>query len=248
MDTKLGRTLPILMYHHVAEPSRSAKVRGLYVTPRQLDWQIRCLKKKGYQFVNFKILSINKDPLKNSPSINTPRQIVLTFDDGYSDNFRNAFPVLKKHEITAVIFPVVGDIGKKQVIWPENDDQLPVDLLTEKEIQEMYHAGIEFGSHLYDHTHLSAQNNKMILEQLSCSKIILEKILQDSVVSVAYPFGAYNDEVLKATAEAGYQYGLTTVSGINDSDQSRLTLKRIAAKGNKAHHYIRFINQLRRFS
>ncbi len=242
MEKNLGRTLPILMYHHIAKPSSSVKVRGLYVTPQQFDWQIRWLKQAGFEFINFRKLA---EQAKSVSSQIPPRQIILTFDDGYADNYRNAFPILKQYGITAVIYPVVGDLGKQQVVWPKNDEQRPVDLMTENEIQEMSQAGIEFGSHLMNHIHLARQNPKAIREQLSRSKDVLEGLLDTPILSVAYPFGDYNSEVLEATAQVGYQYGVTTVSGANEATQPCLELKRVSIKGHKFHHRWRFMRQLR---
>ncbi|MBF0287309.1 MAG: polysaccharide deacetylase family protein [SAR324 cluster bacterium] len=237
-----GNLLPILMYHHIAEPPRAVKVRGLYVTPKQFEWQIQCLKEAGFEFTNFrKLTNQNGEQFSTSSS---KRQIILTFDDGYLDNYENAFPILRHYGITAVIYPVVGAIGKKKVIWKENDEQYPVDLMTKNAIQEMHQAGVEFGSHLYDHMHLEQQTQASIQNQLCRSKEILENILGEDVLSVAYPFGSYSSTVLQATAEAGYQYGLTTVSGINTAQQPHLELKRTAIKGNRLHHRWTFMKQL----
>lgn len=233
--------LPILMYHHIASPPRSVKIRGLYVTPKQLDWQIRGLKQAGFEFINFQKLA----QAENSPSASFQRPIILTFDDGYQDNYQNAFPILQKHGITAVIYPVVGAIGKKQVIWEENEEPFPVDLMTAEEIKTMSKGGVEFGSHLWHHIHVNRYSAQETQEQLSHSKKKLEEILGMSVLSVAYPFGAYNESILQAAAQAGYCYGVTTDPGVNASPGSHLALQRISVKGHKLHHRWYFTKLIR---
>ncbi len=236
-----GDSLPILMYHHIAKPPRSVKVRGLYVTPQQFEWQIQRLQEAGFEFTNFRQLANqnNQESTDSSPK----RQIVLTLDDGYLDNYENAFPILQQYGITAVVYPVMGAIGKKQVVWKENDEQHPVDLMTEEAIQKMHQAGIEFGSHLCDHIHLAEHTEEIIQDQLYRSKEILEHILGERVLSVAYPFGSYDSKVLQIAAKTGYQYGLTTISGINTMQPS-LELKRTAIKGHRLHHRWKFMKQL----
>ncbi len=240
----LGSPLLILMYHHVASPPPSAKVRGLYITPTQLDWQVRQLKQAGFKFVNFRILAERQmASRKQEPS--SP-EVILTFDDGYTNNYHSAFPIFQRHQITATIYPVVGSIGKHQVIWEENDAQTPVDLMNSEQIQEMHDAGIEFGSHFWDHIHADRQDAATIKTQLTQSKTELERIIGVPVVSVAYPYGAYNQTVLDAAAQVGYSYGVTTVSGWNGKETSCVELRRFSVTGNKWYHPLQFKRRLRK--
>ena len=54
VDPDNRQLLPLmLMYHHIAPPPEGARIRGMYVTPEQFDWQLGWLKRRGYEFVTF---------------------------------------------------------------------------------------------------------------------------------------------------------------------------------------------------
>ena len=100
-------TVPILMYHYIndGEPSRSR----LGVSPKSFERQMRFLKEHKYN-----VLALDElvDLIKYKKSL-PPNTIAITFDDGYLDNYTNAFPILKKYELPAAIFVVINMIGKR---------------------------------------------------------------------------------------------------------------------------------------
>ena len=98
---RIGYTHPrILMYHMIKEPIKNAKFNKLRVSPKMFEWQIRYLKKNGFTFLTMKELIEKKDNLPK-------KTVVITFDDGYEDNYLNAFPILKKYNAKATIYLVV---------------------------------------------------------------------------------------------------------------------------------------------
>lgn len=238
---RIHQGILILMYHHIDVPHKSVRVKGLYVTPKQFDWQIGLLKRSGFEFINFKIL---EERLKQKVPNGNTLQVIITFDDGYADNYQYAYPILQRHNVTAVIYPVVGDIGKRDLVWTENDEQFPVSLMSVENIREMRQGGIEFGSHCLEHVHLDRLTTDAILPQLQSSKKTLESITGESVLSVAYPYGAYNQDVLKAAHQTNYSYGVTTRPGINTAEVSMLELHRYSVKGSKWYHRWQFRKQL----
>lgn len=239
----IGVELTILMYHHITKPPPNVQIRGLYTTPSQFEGHIRYLLKTGFSFTNFQTL----DAQQRAGTLNTSEKwTILTFDDGFLDNYQNAFPILKKYQVPAVIFPVVGNLGQTQVVWPESDEKTPMDLVSEHQLREMQEEGIEIGSHLMDHIHLDQKSEPVIREQLEQSKIQLEQILDKAVRTIAYPFGAYSPTVLAMTKEAGYRFGVTTVSGKNSATQPNLELKRVSVKGNKLYHPWQFKKQIQK--
>src|SRR3989338_5209539 len=104
--------VPILCYHRICPMEEVGKdSRSLCVTPKQFERQMFLLKALGYQPTTLQELSAHLKDQKNIKK----RSIVLTFDDGYEDNYTYAFPLLKKYSFPATIFLVTDWIGKKNV-------------------------------------------------------------------------------------------------------------------------------------
>jgi peptidoglycan/xylan/chitin deacetylase (PgdA/CDA1 family) len=227
------------MYHHIAVPPAGVRLRGLYTTPRQFDGHLRWLKKQGVAFTTFgKLVSGEQSACS--------RLVMLTFDDGLHDNFTEALPILRRHDVPAVVYPVMNELGRRGVVWPEATDQTPADLISENEIREMQRHGIEFGSHLLEHTHLTTHSADEQNRQLVESKTALQSILAGDVLSVAYPYGDIDAEGAARAAAAGYRFGMTTVEGTNDRDSNPMLLNRVPAKGSKIHHPLKFRRAVRR--
>jgi len=227
----------ILTYHHVAEPPPRVRIRGLYVTPAQFRRQIAWLKKKGARFRTFQQLASRS---RKKPGGSHRFDAVLTFDDGHLDNYSQAFPILRQFEIPAVVYPVVGDLGKQNIFWDQSVDKHPVNILEPEHIIEMANEGIEFGSHLMHHIHLTRQEPDKQSWELKTSKAVLENILQKPVFSVAYPYGDWDENVADRAQKAGYRFGVTTSPGIAERTGNPWTLKRNAVKGSKFYHPLKF--------
>src|SRR5438105_14044459 len=96
------RRLPILMYHKVDElPPGSSDTN--YVRPAQFAEQVAALRQWGFEPITF-ARWLSRDALP-------PRPIILTFDDGYRDFERNAWPVLEANGVPATVFLVSSRIG-----------------------------------------------------------------------------------------------------------------------------------------
>ncbi|MEQ1802705.1 MAG: polysaccharide deacetylase family protein [Gammaproteobacteria bacterium] len=229
----------ILMYHHCAPLPPGAAIRGLYVTPRQFAWQMDWLTRRNVHFCTFNDLQAVESAAPDRP------RVVVTFDDGLRDVYENAFPVLAERRIPAVVFPVVGDIGKSGVVWNENKDKSPQALMSEAQIREMADAGTEFGSHLWEHRNASRLAPAELREQLTRSRDDLSRITGRATTSIAYPYGDYSPEVVAETARAGYRYAVTTKEGSNRG-APLLELRRYAIKGVSLLHPLRFIRTMRR--
>ena len=131
--------------------------------------------------------------------------IIITFDDGDKSIYQHAFPILKKHAVRAVVFLIVGYIGKH--------DQWDISLagrrsphLSWDEIMEMKNWGMIFGSHTMSHRNLTRMREDEIAYELHESKRILENRL-GSVECISYPFNRTNSEIVEHARRAGYKYG-----------------------------------------
>lgn len=108
--------LLVLMYHRVlpaAHPDRAIEQPGMYVSPETLDMHLAVLK-RHFQLVHLDDWLSDAGAGRPLPS----QACVLTFDDGWRDNFEHAFPVLRKHVAPATIFLVSTMTGTAQVFWP----------------------------------------------------------------------------------------------------------------------------------
>jgi len=108
-----GRHIVVFVYHRVHPGKGNARVAN--ICPEEFEKQIRYLK------INFDIYSIDKliNVLKNNQIDNEGIKniAVVTFDDGYKDNYVYAYPILKKYKIPASIFLITDYIGKGKLFW-----------------------------------------------------------------------------------------------------------------------------------
>ncbi len=203
--TRAAGTLPILLYHRVGPESDP-----LTISIDRFREDMQYLAESGYRTITLE--QAREHLLGNKPILGNP--ILLTFDDGYLNNYTNAFPILRQYSMVASFFIITGMIGQ------ENRIAIP-------QLREMTSAGMSFGSHTVSHRPLAELADDEPSRELVQSKSALEDILGKTVDFIAYPCGSYNQNVLQATHDAGYQGGLTTRMGFADSQENFLTLDRI---------------------
>lgn len=172
----------ILMYHSI-QPEPLNKYKDLYVSPDDLENQFKIINELGIttSFVN----EINSGG------------IYITFDDGYEDNYTNAFPLIIKHNVKVTIFMIADFIGKKGY-------------LTESQIKEMADSGlVSIQSHTATHPDLTLLDSEQLYYELYSSKQKLEDITGQIVDVISYPYGKY-DSIVTDLASQIYSIGVTT--------------------------------------
>ncbi len=196
--------IPILAYHRVIDKNTDAGKHGTYIQIKQLDEQFRYLKRKGYTTITFGDLSnINHFDQRK-------KYLILTFDDGYEDNYILVFPLLIKYSLKAVIFLVTHE---KSNIWDIKDEGRTFPLLKKEQIIEMSRLGVEFGAHSMTHPDLTAIKPEEARKEIRNSKLSIEEMIKKDVISFAYPYGKVNNEIKQIVNEEGFQYGVASVSG-----------------------------------
>jgi peptidoglycan/xylan/chitin deacetylase (PgdA/CDA1 family) len=209
--------LPILMYHSIIQNVSEKGKHNIYVTLKNINKQLRYLKNNGYETITFRDISEGK--VKNFN-----KKIILTFDDGYEDNYNLLFPILKELNFTAVIYLVPRQTYNK---WGVDEGEPRKNLMSKAQILEMHAFGIEFGGHTCTHIDLSrASDTDLKTEVFDCKKEI-ESYIPVKCISFAYPFGGLNEKVKSETKAAGYEYGIATKSGPIDFDVDPFQIRRI---------------------
>jgi peptidoglycan/xylan/chitin deacetylase (PgdA/CDA1 family) len=199
-----GRKIPILMYHAIADVPTTS-LTDLFVRPAELEAHLKYLADNGFQTITF-------EDLDNITSFEKP--VMLTFDDGYKDNYDILFPLLKKYNQKATIF-VITDTR-----WSAN-------YISTEEIAEMSASGhVSIQSHTESHPDLTTLGKSALESEMSESKAIIEKITGKDVVAVSYPTGKQNAAVSAAAAEH-YRYAVLASGGKFTCGDDTLLMKRI---------------------
>jgi peptidoglycan/xylan/chitin deacetylase (PgdA/CDA1 family) len=162
----------------------------MFVRVQEFDDQMKYMKDHGYQCITF-------DDLPNIRNYDKP--FIITFDDGYEDNFYNVYPILQKYDFKAVIYMVTEYIDKGSFLKTAQ-----IKAMTDR---------IRFGSHTVSHELLSTLQPAEIERQLKESKETLQALTGQKIDAIAYPFGDYNDTVLELTGKY-YTYGALMGGGM----------------------------------
>lgn len=211
----------ILAYHSISHNRKDS----LTVQVSEFENQMAWLHRKGYRSITLAEYMSNN--FKKGEQI-----VIITFDDGYSDNYHCAFPILKKYGFVATIFLVSDYVNTDHVFhWdvPKISSQLPSSLyhiVGWDQVHEMADAGIEFGSHSCTHPELTKISQELCKEEIHRSRSDIQNNLGCEVVSFSYPRGNLNQQTIQIVKDAGYSCAIVTPprSGI---PLSNYTLRRV---------------------
>ncbi len=229
--------LVILMYHKVNPDPRQGGL-GLRVPPSKFDRQMKYLKTRG-----FTVLDMDSafSHLRDGHPL-PPKPVVITFDDGYRDNYDFAWPILKKYGFCATVYHVVNATGGYNFFDADRGSQPRSPMLGWEEIREMAASGtITFGVHTLDHCALTRLNTEEASRQIIGAKEVLEKELGCPADHFCYPYGAYNQQLAEMVEAAGFKTAVTCVRGVNQPGEDPFALKRIRITGNLSHRKFIYI-------
>lgn len=207
---KAQKDLPVLMYHRVIDDKKYAGVYDTHVTLENFEKQMKYIKDNGYEAITFE--DIANGEYKNRFN---KKYVVITFDDGYKDNLKNALPILKKYNLKAVLFYVTDETYNK---WDTDVENRPkekkFELMDLEEIKELYGSGlIEIGGHTTTHLDMPLIEREKLKKDLEESRDKIEKITGKKPVSFAYPWGRNNETCREVVEEVGYKFAVSTESG-----------------------------------
>jgi len=215
--------IPVLMYHSIGSNDVLFTVK-----PEEFARQMKYLKDNQYQVINLAKLV---ESLKSDRPL-PKKNIVLTFDDGYQDNYLNVWPILKKYNFPATIFLATGLIGREI----NNSQNILLSALKWSEIKEMHQSGlIDFEPHTVNHQESSQ-------EEIIDSKKIIEEKLGKKCYFFAYPRGYYDEAAINILKNNGFKAARTVEAGKVNKGDDLFKLKRISV--NSTTSFIQFKTNL----
>lgn len=220
----MKKSVPVLMYHHVSP------VEGMInVSPANFEDQLKWLSRRGYRS-----LSCDEFAAHLAGETAPARSVLITFDDGYLDNWVYAYPLMKRYGFHGVIFLVTSWIGDGPVRPHLGQDSLPQTpahrecedlieagradevMLRWSEIAAMRSDGVfEFHSHTHTHTRwdlgLEKENkNQHMQHELQASREVLQEKLGSVSEHFCWPQGYFDEDYTRLAQEAGFRYLYTT--------------------------------------
>lgn len=212
-------TIPILLYHHVADEA------GLwYVSTQHFNDQMRFLNAQGFNSVS---MEHYLDHVQNDTPL-LKQSIVLTFDDGYLDNYLYAFPVLRRYGLRATFFIIAERVGQPgYMTWPQ--------------IIEMQNAGMEIGAHTLTHPLLTRHAASVAFWEIAASRwsIFAHTNVLPSVF--AYPYNDHNEQVVRLAHMAGYRAALIVSPHMGDTPGDLFRIPRLTIGNGSGIHMFAFI-------
>lgn len=221
---KKAHSVPVLMYHHVS-PSDGA----ITVSPKNFEDQLAWLARNGYCSLTTDEFAAH---LQGEPIAD--KSVLITFDDGYLDNWVYAYPLLKKYGYKATIFIVTSWVGEGEARPVAGEGQVPHTpphveceqriaagdadsvMLRWSEIRAMQESGlIEFHSHTHTHTRWDKserahEKNSLIAQELEQSRKTLIEKLGSVSEHFCWPQGYFDADYVRVAQQAGFKYLYTT--------------------------------------
>lgn len=183
-QTPEGYRVPVLMYHAVSDDCWG--YTSLFVSPATLEQQLQLLLDEGYTPIWF-------EDLPNVAEYEKP--VILTFDDGYDDNYTELFPILQKYNVKATIFVIAGQLGTSHK-------------MTAEQVQELSQSGlVSIQSHTMTHGYLDTMDEETLVYQLEQSQLEIARLTGKVPYTVCYPEGR-SSVLAREVAARYYDFGL----------------------------------------
>jgi len=228
------------------KPARSGTARVIYyhriddeqhrscVAPRAFAEQMAWLLHEGYRVLPLAALRAHLDAHSPFPE----RTVVVTFDDGFADNYANAFPVLAGLGIPATIFLAAGFMDGPEL--PVLRDRSGLAPLTWTQVCEMARSGVAFGAHTISHRSLPGLPSDELKREIEGSRDLIAQRTGAPVDTFCYPRGHFDETVKQAVRDAGFRIACTTMPGCVTPDTHPFSLRRtFIARDDSLHDFER---------
>lgn len=206
--------VPILMYHYISEPPPGADIYrvDLSVSPDSFRRQMAYLKDNGFTPIDFYDLSTAIVAQSELP----PKPVIITFDDGYRDNYEEAYPILQEFGFKGNFFVVTEfiDAGREGY-------------MTWEMIEEMSRAGQRIESHSRTHPDLTTKSRDGLIWEILGSQETLAAHIGYKPRYFCYPGGTYDEETIQVLRELDFWGAVTTQNGSWHGFNDRFEWRRV---------------------
>ena len=192
----LSLSIPILMYHHVGDWGESRADWAPWVVRSkefraQMDWLVA----NGFHTITFRELLAGQKAGESVPA----KSVIISFDDGWSAQEGVVRAELEPRGMHAVFFVYTAAVGAT----PNNSGYI-----SWEQLRILESAGHEVQSHTVSHGRLTDMPPSQLDREMRESRATIEKEMHHPVKVIAYPFGIYDERVMRAASAAGYEFGL----------------------------------------
>ena len=202
--------VPVLMYHGVSKTTdeRARSTNPAYcLSPQAFREQMNWLAENH-------VPTLSLQTLLEPQSLHDRKAVVITFDDGWLNNYTEAFPILKEHGLSATVFVATGFMGSPGY-------------LTWGQLKEMDRGGITVQSHTVSHRPLLGLSRQELKTELESSKKTIEDRLGKMVEFLSLPHGRFNQNIVALAGALGYRAVCTSEPGYSHDFSSPAVFKRI---------------------
>ena len=226
MKKRVPGFLPVLMYHKIPTEPLQTKHR-IFVTKDRFEEHLRFFQQQRFTpitFLDYLAFANGEQPLANFPA----RPLILTFDDGYLDNYTNLLPLMRHYGYRGVLY-LLGNPAIRHNYWDVDADPTEprCDIMDEDQKRAFVAAGWEIGAHTMRHARLPELPAAEAAQEIRDSKTALEQAFNTRIVSFAYPYGALTAETKEQVCAAGFAFGVATDTGGLHLEDDRMQVFRV---------------------
>lgn len=198
-----GVSVPVLMYHAVSDDLWGFE--ELFVSPSDMEQQLAYLAENGYDPIFFEDL----------PDLeNYDKPVILTFDDGYLDNYTQLYPLLEKYNAKATVFVITSAMGVSQRS------------MTQEQVKELSDSGlVSIQSHTVNHPELSSLDEAQQLAEIRDSQLEVARMTGREPHVLCYPSGERSETTKELTAQY-YNFGIDMNGGLYTTGDDPMTVSR----------------------
>lgn len=205
------RQIPVITYHNISQ--QPAKEDALFISAGHFDLQMKAFYNKGYHAILPDQLAAYYQTGTGLPSL----PFMITFDDAHVEQYTLALPILEKYQFKAVFFVMTVCIDKKG-------------FLSAKQIASLSSRGHAIGVHTWDHPNMTKQRQLNWKSEIDKPKKRLEEIIGKPINCFAFPYGAWNVQILQGLKQRGFTTAYQ-LQGKQSADYPLLTIRRIMVNG-----------------
>jgi peptidoglycan/xylan/chitin deacetylase (PgdA/CDA1 family) len=218
--------IPVLMYHKIPDAPLASK-HQIFVTKENFAKHLAYFQQQKFTpitFLDYQAFASGRRPLAEFPR----RPIILTFDDGYVDNYTNLLPLMQQAGYRGVLY-LLGDFDVRYNYWDvdTNPTEPRSDIMDAVQKQAFVAAGWEIGAHTMRHAKLPELPAAEAAAEIQQSKTALERALGTGIISFAYPYGALTEETKAQVQQAGFTYAVATDTGGLHLEDDRMQIFRV---------------------